>query len=138
MSWQQYIDQHLTAPDARGLQKVLAGCIFGLDASFTPWAGTPGWNVTPEEAAHMLRCFQERDVGPQYGIYAFGVKFMFITREEENDEAFLLVGKQGQNGLVCYKTARCVIVGYHDHSSTTANCRDSVEKLGKYFRDIGY
>jgi len=126
MSWQAYIDQSLLGTGA-----VKAAAIHGLDGN--PWATSPGFAVTPAEAAKLVAGFTTAD-GLYSGIHISGVKFMFLRADPES-----IHGKQGGSaGVTIVKTDKAIIIGTYGEGQTAGQCSAVVGKLGDYLKGVGY
>eukprot|EP00741_Cyanophora_paradoxa_P022082 tig00021434_g21317.t1 len=126
-TWQEYVDQHLV-----GTGLVRAAVVFGVDG--TLWATSQGWNLSQDEAAQILQCFNDPASG-EAGVVACGQRFQLIRCEDD-----MLLAKRAHQGICAYRTNQCVVLGFYDENvnGNPGQCNAIISRLGQYFREVGY
>ncbi|KAF9927843.1 hypothetical protein BGZ65_006573 [Modicella reniformis] len=127
MSWQQYVDDTLI-----GSGKVAKAAILGHDGSI--WASTPDFKIPPAEGQKLEQAFTSTDDIAANGLYLLSKKYIYLRKPQEN----VIYAREGSNGVVCYKSSQCVIIGYYDEHHSAGNCNQIVENLGDYLLAQGF
>lgn len=127
MSWQGYVDNLM------GTKHMTHVGIFGLDGAV--WAnsavqGTPLSGDTVKQTIGALLDASKAQAGVTVGTDRY-----ILVR---NDPGVMLIMKKGQNGLVAYKSAQCVIIALHDNTVKAETTLTSVGKVIDYLGKHGY
>ncbi|KAF9543578.1 profilin, required for normal timing of actin polymerization in response to thermal stress [Mortierella hygrophila] len=126
MSWQAYVDNNLVATG-----KVAKAAIFGLDGN--PWATSPDFSITNEEAKKLIAAFDGVDEIAANGLHLTGTKFVFLRNPDNS-----IYARHGATGITAVKTGQCVIIGYYADGQQGGDCNQVVENLGNYLVSVGY
>ncbi|KDN45285.1 putative PFY1-profilin [Tilletiaria anomala UBC 951] len=126
MSWQTYVDTNLL-----GSGRVSHAAILGLKGGV--WATSSGFALTPEEQRTIVSTFDAPDTAQANGIRAAGRKYFCLKADGRS-----VYGKQGADGIVCVKTAQCVLVCVYLSPIVPGEANKVVESLGDYLISAGF
>ncbi|KZO90800.1 Profilin/allergen [Calocera viscosa TUFC12733] len=126
MSFQAYVDVQLV-----GTGKITRAAIIGIAGGV--WGISGGYYLTPAEQKSIISAFDTPKA-----VYASGLilnKRKFLATYADDQKFY---GLKGGEGCVLVKTTQAVIVAEYDDPSQAAEVKVIVEKLGEYFKNIGY
>ncbi|KAJ1485444.1 profilin-1B [Baffinella frigidus] len=126
MSWQAYVDDQMVATGF-----VDKGAIFGVDGS--QWAITPGFAISPEEAAAITTAANTPSTVLGGGLTLQGHKYMILRADDS-----AIYGRKGNLGFCVVKTNQAVLLGHFGENVQPGQCNVVVEKLGDYLKENGY
>jgi len=111
--------------------KVKAG-IFGLDHS--QWAGKATFTLPMDELKYIISGFDKPE-----GIKGSGAKINGTTYKATKADKSIMVLKHGNDGIVCYKTAKAVIISKFNEADTTpVKVVKATQDFADYLKKLGY
>ncbi|KAI9890124.1 MAG: profilin, required for normal timing of actin polymerization in response to thermal stress [Vezdaea aestivalis] len=128
MSWQGYVD----SLKGSGLEKV---AIFSADGT-SPWATSPGFNITPSELQTVIASFTDDSPIKKIqgeGFHIDGEKLMTLKADDRS-----VYGKKGKEGIVIVKTKQAILIGYYTEKTQPGAAANTVETMADYLISLGY
>jgi len=116
-AWQPYIDHAVSS----GI--VTAGGIYDLQGN--PCASSKGFGVQAKEIAAIVPYFGNPNSLAGRGASIGGVPYAFADAMMGNEIYF----RKGKTGVVFFKCASAIVVGYHDADLMASTCRAAVRRL---------
>lgn len=97
------------------------------------WAKSNNFDITKEEILRVIHGFDDSNSIRGSGAILEGQKYIILTATDRT-----ITAKKGQNGAVCVKTAKTVIISIYDHTMQPGQTASVTEKLGDYLTENGY
>ncbi|KAG8934975.1 profilin, required for normal timing of actin polymerization in response to thermal stress [Tulasnella sp. 419] len=126
MSWQAYVDTNLV-----GSGKVSKAAILGRKGGV--WATTPGFNLSPEEQAAIIKAFDDTATTQATGVRIAGQKYFTLS---VNDRS--IYGKKAADGCVLVRTKQAILVTVYIAPLQAPESTPIVEGLADYLIGVGY
>ncbi|KAF8909575.1 profilin [Mucidula mucida] len=126
MSWQAYVDTNLV-----GSGKVSKAAILGQAGGV--WATSPGFALSAEEQAAILKAFDSPDAVQASGIRAAGDKYFTLVAGERS-----VYGKKQADGIIIVKTKQAILVAVYQAPIQAPEATPVVENLADYLIGVGY
>ena len=128
MSWQQYVDTYLI-----GSGKCSDGAIVSAAGDGSVWARSPGFQLSPQEAALLVKTFSDSSQAAASGLYVGGRKYMFLRCDGE-----AVYGKEREDGVVVMKTRTALVIGLYTKGTVPGECATAVGRVADYLKQHGY
>ncbi|EJF63924.1 profilin, partial [Dichomitus squalens LYAD-421 SS1] len=121
-----YVDNNLI-----GTGKISKAAILGQAGGV--WAASPGFTLSTEEQAAVVRAFSKPDEAQANGIRLAGQKFFTLSANDRS-----IYGKKGGDGAILVKTKQAVLVAEYTAPVQAPEATPIVENLADYLIGVGY
>lgn len=129
MSWGGYVNRLLESGQCD------KAAIFSRSGD-TVWATSPKFHPSPTEINGIAFSFERH--GPNSPLFAAGFAIAGQEYDCATHDEDLIIGKNGNEGIVIAKTKNSMIIGHYAEGVETSDAQKSVETLAEEIRGYGY